>query len=143
MLVVLERQRRLLKDAAPFDVNLVRGVHEDVADCVVLEQRLERPETEYFVNDLLSDEKSRTIVRSVIALSHGLGMRVTAEGVETAEQAAWLLEEGCDRLQGHFLSPPMHVDHIRQFIATRKGRRGNGGGGRDATGIAIGQGGAG
>jgi diguanylate cyclase (GGDEF)-like protein len=97
----------------------------------------------YFVNDLLSDEKSRTIVRSVIALSHGLGMRVTAEGVETAEQAAWLLEEGCDRLQGHFLSPPMHVDHIRQFIATRKGRRGNGGGGRDATGIAIGQGGAG
>lgn len=97
----------------------------------------------YFVNDLLSDEKSRTIVRSVIALSHGLGMRVTAEGVETAEQAAWLLEEGCDRLQGHFLSPPMHVDHIRQFIATRKGRRGNGGGGRDATGMAIGQGGAG
>jgi len=97
----------------------------------------------YFVNDLLSDEKSRTIVRSVIALSHGLGMRVTAEGVETAEQAAWLLEEGCDRLQGHFLSPPMHVDHIRQFIAPRKGRRGNGGGGRDATGMAIGQGGAG
>ena len=97
----------------------------------------------YFVNDLLSDEKSRTIVRSVIALSHGLGMRVTAEGVETAEQAAWLLEEGCDRLQGHFLSPPMHVDHIRQFIAPRKRRRGNGGGGRDATGIAIGQGGAG
>lgn len=97
----------------------------------------------YFVNDLLSDEKSRTIVRSVIALSHGLGMRVTAEGVETAEQAAWLLEEGCDRLQGHFLSPPMHVDHIRQFIAPRKRRRGNGGGGRDATGMAIGQGGAG
>jgi len=97
----------------------------------------------YFVNDLLSDEKSRTIVRSVIALSHGLGMRVTAEGVETAEQAAWLLEEGCDRLQGHFLSPPMHVDHIRHFIAPRKRRRGNGGGGRDATGMAIGQGGAG
>ncbi|KWV56709.1 diguanylate cyclase [Rhizobium altiplani] len=97
----------------------------------------------YFVNDLLSDEKSRTIVRSVIALSHGLGMRVTAEGVETGEQAAWLLEEGCDRLQGHFLSPPMHVDDIRQFIAPRKGRRGNGGRGRDATGMAIGQGGAG
>ncbi|WP_431324169.1 putative bifunctional diguanylate cyclase/phosphodiesterase [Rhizobium sp. YTU87027] len=102
----------------------------------------------YFVNDLLSDEKSRTIVRSVIALSHGLGMRVTAEGVETAEQAAWLLEEGCDRLQGHFLSPPMHVDHIGQFIGPRKGRRGNSGGTRTTTGpeagrMAIGQGGAG
>jgi len=102
----------------------------------------------YFINDLLDDEKSQTIVRSVIALSHGLGMRVTAEGVETAEQAAWLLEEGCDRLQGHFLSPPMHVDHIGQFIGHRKARRGNGGATRTMTGpegagMALGQGGAG
>jgi|GEM_PF-717973 len=102
----------------------------------------------YFINDLLDDEKSQTIVRSVIALSHGLGMRVTAEGVETAEQAAWLLEEGCDRLQGHFLSPPMHVDRIGQFIGHRKARRANGGATRTMTGpegagMAIGQGGAG
>ncbi|MBZ9793094.1 EAL domain-containing protein [Rhizobium sp. 3T7] len=102
----------------------------------------------YFINDLLDDEKSQTIVRSVIALSHGLGMRVTAEGVETAEQAAWLLEEGCDRLQGHFLSPPMDVDRIGQFIGHRKARRGNGGATRTMTGpegagMAIGQGGAG
>ncbi|OWW04864.1 diguanylate cyclase [Rhizobium sp. R72] len=102
----------------------------------------------YFVNDLMGDEKSRTIVRSVIALSHGLGMRVTAEGVETAEQAAWLLEEGCDRLQGHFLSPPMHVDRIGQFLGPPKVRRGNSGGSRAMTGpegagMAIGQGGAG
>ncbi|WP_028745756.1 putative bifunctional diguanylate cyclase/phosphodiesterase [Rhizobium mesoamericanum] len=102
----------------------------------------------YFINDLLDDEKSQTIVRSVIALSHGLGMRVTAEGVETAEQAAWLLEEGCDRLQGHFLSPPLHADHIGQFIGHRKARRTNGGATRTMTGpegprMAIGLGGAG
>ena len=101
----------------------------------------------YFINDLLDNEKSQTIVRSVIALSHGLGMRVTAEGVETAEQAAWLLEKSCDRLQGHFLSPPMHADHIGQFIGHRKARR-NGGAMRTMTGpegprMAIGQGGAG
>ncbi|MDQ0559828.1 diguanylate cyclase (GGDEF)-like protein [Rhizobium mesoamericanum] len=102
----------------------------------------------YFINDLLDDEKSQTIVRSVVALSHGLGMRVTAEGVETAEQAAWLLEEGCDRLQGHFLSPPLHADHIGQFIGHRKARRTNGGATRTVTGpegprMTIGLGGAG
>ncbi|CCM79211.1 putative bifunctional diguanylate cyclase/phosphodiesterase [Rhizobium mesoamericanum] len=101
----------------------------------------------YFINDLLDDEKSQTIVRSVIALSHGLGMRVTAEGVETAEQAAWLLEEGCDRLQGHFLSPPLHADHIGQFVGHRKARRTNGGATRTVTGpeggrMTIGLGGA-
>ncbi len=102
----------------------------------------------YFINDLLDDEKSRTIVRSIIALSHGLDMRVTAEGVETPEQAAWLLAEGCDRLQGHFLSPPMHVDRIGQFIRYgRKSRRGSSATANTAPHVqgarmAIGQGGS-
>jgi diguanylate cyclase (GGDEF)-like protein len=70
----------------------------------------------YFIKDLLEDEKSKTIIRFVIALAHGLGMRVTAEGVETAQQAAWLLAEGCDRLQGYFLSPPLRVDLLAELI---------------------------
>ncbi|MBB3544314.1 EAL domain-containing protein [Rhizobium sp. BK399] len=77
----------------------------------------------YFINDLLDDEKSQTIVRSIISLSHGLDMCVTAEGVETAEQAAWLLAEGCDRLQGYFLGPPMHVDRLGSFIRHGKKAR--------------------
>ncbi|ULJ76644.1 putative bifunctional diguanylate cyclase/phosphodiesterase [Rhizobium gallicum] len=70
----------------------------------------------YFINDLPDDQKSQTIVRFVIAMAHGLGMRVTAEGVETAEQAAWLQAEGCDRLQGYFLSPPLGADMVDEFI---------------------------
>lgn len=70
----------------------------------------------YFINDLPDDQKSLTIVRFVIAMAHGLGMRVTAEGVETAEQAAWLQAEGCDRLQGYFLSPPLGADMVDEFI---------------------------
>ncbi|ACM29069.1 putative bifunctional diguanylate cyclase/phosphodiesterase [Rhizobium rhizogenes] len=73
----------------------------------------------YFIKDLLRDGKSQTIVRSVIALAHGLDMRVTAEGVETAQQATWLQSEGCDRLQGYFLSPPMGADRLADFIAQR------------------------
>lgn len=70
----------------------------------------------YFIKDLESDEKSQTIVRSIIGLAHGLGMRVTAEGVETVGQAVWLRREGCDRLQGYFLGVPMPADSIGAYL---------------------------
>ncbi|NUS70131.1 MAG: EAL domain-containing protein [Ensifer adhaerens] len=70
----------------------------------------------YFIKDLESDEKSQTIVRSIIGLAHGLGMRVTAEGVETIGQAVWLRKEGCDRLQGYFLGMPMPADAIGAYL---------------------------
>ncbi|WP_208180315.1 EAL domain-containing protein (plasmid) [Sinorhizobium medicae] len=71
---------------------------------------------QYFIKDVATDEKSQTIVRSIIALAHGLKMRVTAEGVETATQASWLQKNGCDRLQGHLLSAPMPADSIADFL---------------------------
>ncbi|TCV71957.1 EAL domain-containing protein [Neorhizobium sp. S3-V5DH] len=71
---------------------------------------------QYFIKDLENDEKSQTIVRSIIALAHGLGMNVTAEGVETAEQAAWLSKTGCDRLQGYYLGHPMPASTIDAFL---------------------------
>ncbi|MGG6896708.1 MULTISPECIES: putative bifunctional diguanylate cyclase/phosphodiesterase [Rhizobium] len=75
----------------------------------------------YFIRDLMQDTKSQTIVRSVIGLAHGLDMRVTAEGVETQQQATWLHKEGCDRLQGYCISPPLSADRLDAFIgqATR------------------------
>ncbi|GAC1044731.1 putative bifunctional diguanylate cyclase/phosphodiesterase [Rhizobium sp. No.120] len=75
----------------------------------------------YFIRDLLQDDKSQAIVRSVIGLAHGLGMRVTAEGVETQQQASWLQQEGCDRLQGYCISPPLSTDKLEGFI--RQGAR--------------------
>lgn len=62
---------------------------------------------QYFIRDLETDEKSQTIVRSILGLAHGLGISVTAEGVETAGQARWLIREGCDCLQGNFLGAAM------------------------------------
>ncbi|CAN7213567.1 putative bifunctional diguanylate cyclase/phosphodiesterase [Pararhizobium sp. LjRoot238] len=70
----------------------------------------------YFIRDLESDEKSQTIVRFIIALAHGLGMRVTAEGVETRGQMTWLQKEGCDQLQGYFLGVPMPAAAIEDFL---------------------------
>ncbi len=70
----------------------------------------------YFIKDVETDDKSQSIVRAVIALAHGLGMRVTAEGVETAAQADWLRRRGCDRLQGHLFGEAMPAEEIEAFL---------------------------
>ncbi|WP_163278096.1 EAL domain-containing protein, partial [Klebsiella aerogenes] len=54
-----------------------------------------------FVQDLLQDEDDATIVRAIIQLGKSLGMQVIAEGVETAEQEAYIIAEGCNEGQGY------------------------------------------
>ena len=59
-----------------------------------------------FVRDIPGDEGSMTLVRAIIALAHELKLNVTAEGVETAEQLAFLKNHQCDLLQGYLYSRP-------------------------------------
>ncbi len=56
------------------------------------------------------DVNSRAILRSAVDVGHALGMRVTAEGVETAEAVAVLRELGCDVGQGYFFGRPQASD---------------------------------
>ncbi len=58
-----------------------------------------------FVGDL-DQRRTAIVVRSIIDMAHALDMRVTAEGVETEEQASRLAAMGCDELQGYLFSPP-------------------------------------
>jgi diguanylate cyclase (GGDEF)-like protein/PAS domain S-box-containing protein len=60
-----------------------------------------------FLLALEEQEADRTIVRSVIDMSHALGMTVVAEGVEREGQAHVLRELGCDQVQGFWISPPL------------------------------------
>lgn len=60
-----------------------------------------------FVQDLLQDEDDATIVRAIIQLGKSLGMQVIAEGVETAEQEAYIIAEGCNEGQGYLYSKPL------------------------------------
>jgi diguanylate cyclase (GGDEF)-like protein len=60
-----------------------------------------------FVATVLDEPENQAIVHAVIALSRGLGCSVTAEGVETAEIAAWLAAAGCDEAQGYHYSRPV------------------------------------
>lgn len=60
-----------------------------------------------FTQGLATNQATTAIVRSVIGLGHELGIKITAEGVETPEQQAWLVQVGCDRLQGYLFSRPL------------------------------------
>jgi diguanylate cyclase (GGDEF)-like protein/PAS domain S-box-containing protein len=75
-----------------------------------------------FVKDMNRDATSRSIVDSIIALAHTMSLRVIAEGVETAEQAARLTDSGCDYLQGYYFGRPMPAEEIELFVERCAGR---------------------
>jgi diguanylate cyclase (GGDEF)-like protein len=75
-----------------------------------------------FVSGLPDSEESQAIVRSVIGLGRSLGMRVTAEGVETPAQLAWV-RNGCDEAQGYLLSRPVPASEVRAVLAEIDGSR--------------------
>lgn len=72
-----------------------------------------------FVQGESVNAKGRTVARSTIALAQELGLRVVAEGVETQEQANFLLENGCDCAQGFLYARPMEVDVFEKRYLTR------------------------
>lgn len=65
-----------------------------------------------FLEDFEGNEEQEAIVRSMITLGHNLNMRVLVEGVEDAYQMDWLKREGCDLIQGFYLSRPDTAEAI-------------------------------
>jgi diguanylate cyclase (GGDEF)-like protein/PAS domain S-box-containing protein len=70
-----------------------------------------------FVSDMETDTGDAAIVRAVLSLGQSLGIRVVAEGVETAAQAAFLQEHGCDLGQGYHFGRPMPAGEVQHFIS--------------------------
>ncbi len=65
-----------------------------------------------FVARMLEDRANAAVVRSIVDLAHGLDLKVVAEGVETAAQQQFLVDLGCDELQGFFFSMPLPLDEV-------------------------------
>jgi diguanylate cyclase (GGDEF)-like protein len=76
-----------------------------------------------FVRDLMSNADDVSIVRAIISLAHSLRLRVVAEGVETAEQLAFLRELGCDQYQGYLCSPAVPPDTFAKLLTHLRAER--------------------
>jgi diguanylate cyclase (GGDEF)-like protein len=70
-----------------------------------------------FVQTMSDNGGSDVIVRAIVGLSKGLGLAVTAEGIETAEQAASVLERGAHQGQGYLFGRPMPAGESRRLLA--------------------------
>jgi EAL domain-containing protein (putative c-di-GMP-specific phosphodiesterase class I) len=69
-----------------------------------------------FVADLGGTSDALSIVQATIQLSQKLGMEITAEGVETAEQLRILAAEGCSQVQGYHISRPVPVGEVGELL---------------------------
>jgi PAS domain S-box-containing protein/diguanylate cyclase (GGDEF)-like protein len=69
-----------------------------------------------FVADILDGGGDQAIPRAVIAMAHGLGLTVVAEGVESAGQLALLAEQGCDAMQGYYFSRPVPAEEFGRML---------------------------
>jgi diguanylate cyclase (GGDEF)-like protein/PAS domain S-box-containing protein len=71
-----------------------------------------------FVHDVNTDPENAALARAIIAMGHSLGLEVVGEGVETAEQLAFLRAEHCDMAQGYFFSQPVPSADFLQLLKT-------------------------
>jgi diguanylate cyclase (GGDEF)-like protein len=69
-----------------------------------------------FVRDLPQDSEDQAIAQAIISMGKALGMTVVAEGVENAEQEAFLRSHGCDEMQGFLISKPLPARQMAELL---------------------------
>lgn len=73
-----------------------------------------------FVKDIFIDPGNEAIIKAIVTLARSLNLKVIAEGVETAQQLAYLHELGCDEMQGYLFSPPLPTDSLMKLLKEGK-----------------------
>ena len=76
-----------------------------------------------FVGELFEQQSASVIIRSIVRMAHGLGLKVIVEGVESDRAANHLAGIGCDELQGLFVGRPMGGESVPAWLAEQAGRR--------------------
>lgn len=70
-----------------------------------------------FVDGITDAPDHLSLVDSIVSIGHDLGMKVTAEGVESADQVAFLQKYKCDKVQGYYFNAPMAEDKVLGWIS--------------------------
>jgi len=73
-----------------------------------------------FIRDITSRADDAAIALTIIHMARSLKLEVIAEGVETAEQLAFLRHHGCDQIQGYIFSPPVALPELERMLRTGK-----------------------
>jgi diguanylate cyclase (GGDEF)-like protein len=69
-----------------------------------------------FIKDMMVNPEDRAIVDAVIGMAHAMNMEVLAEGVEGADQVAYLLGKGCDKAQGYHFGKPVSAEEFEAML---------------------------
>ncbi|MHB1084606.1 MAG: bifunctional diguanylate cyclase/phosphodiesterase [Thiobacillus sp.] len=72
-----------------------------------------------FVRDIETDPNDMALSRAIIVMAHALGLKVIAEGVETANQLKLLTDAGCDYAQGYFFSEAIPADQFEALLRAK------------------------
>ncbi|MBJ6725497.1 putative bifunctional diguanylate cyclase/phosphodiesterase [Geomesophilobacter sediminis] len=72
-----------------------------------------------FVREITSRSDAAAIIKAIIAIGHSLGLRVIAEGIETAHEEEVLVRHRCDDAQGYFYAKPMPAAEVERFLTER------------------------
>ena len=75
-----------------------------------------------FIRDMLEDTRDAAIVAAIVSMAHSLGLRVIAEGVESAQQVQQLKGLGCDVVQGYFYHRPVSGEQFAALLMANKNR---------------------
>jgi diguanylate cyclase (GGDEF)-like protein/PAS domain S-box-containing protein len=73
-----------------------------------------------FVKDLATNADDASIAQAIIKMSHTLGLKVVAEGVETSSQLAFLSSHGCDQMQGYYFSRPVPAAEVTEMLCENR-----------------------
>ncbi|MGZ5850139.1 MAG: EAL domain-containing protein, partial [Methyloceanibacter sp.] len=79
-----------------------------------------------FVTDMAVNRDDETIVQAILSFSHALGLKSTAEGIESMDVLTMLRELGCDTGQGYFFCKPKPASEIQRYLLTTHALRSGG-----------------
>jgi len=77
-----------------------------------------------FVQEITGDSSDAPIIKAVIGMGKSIKLHVTAEGVETSDQFAFLQDRHCDEGQGYYFSPPVVAEQFAELLKSGMGRNG-------------------